>query len=80
MARKTSSDISDDNREREKVLSSSIHAMGISILFVVIAYLLYRFQMFPFANIVALILFVWGAWGMAWGLREFLNVMIRKSR
>ncbi len=54
--------------------------MGISILFVVIAYLLYRFQMFPFANIEALILFVWGAWGMAWGLREFLNVMIRKSR
>ena len=80
MARKKSSDLSDDNRERQKILSSSIHAIGMSTLFVVIAYVLYRFQMFPLANIVALVLFIWGAWGMAWGLREILDVMIRKSR
>ena len=78
MARKKSSDISDDKRERQKVLSSCIHAIGISILFVVIAYFLSRFQMFPFANILALVLFIWGTWGMAWGFREILNVMIRK--
>lgn len=75
MGQKKANDTSGGSREKRQFMSSGIHAIAISILFIGSAYFLFKFEVFPFAKAVALVLAIWSASAMAWGLLEIYKVI-----